>query len=909
MERTILLLLLCLPVATMWGKSYVDIGDKWKFFPGILNGQSSSLNDSSWPEVEIPHSWNAIDGQDGGGDYRRGDAWYRKRVDIPVSASGKCVYIDIGAANMSSTVYVNGTQVGQHVGGYARFTCDITRYVTPGQQALIAIKVNNADVVAPPRHADFTFSGGIQRGIRLIIANNLHIAPTNHIKKNSYLVNGDADIASPGVKVRQYDVSESSAKVDVTTRVRNSNGDAANATAEVTVYDRSGNKVAEAAETVVVNANGNADITTTFTINTPHLWDGVKDPYLYKVVIVLKEDGKEVDSSVQPLGLRYYSVSKTEGFMLNGKSYPLRGFAFHEELVDKARALTDADRLRDLQIIRNSGANYVRMSHYQHGDYEYNYCDSVGIICWTEIPCIDYMSNAKAQNVFQQNAATQLYELIRQEYNHPSVCFWGLCNEIRRENRGADVPAVISALNDLAHEEDDTRLTTLAHDKAGQDNINSYGEWKIPDLIGVNKYVGWYEGSRNSIASTFSNRMNTVNNTSDKPIGMSEYGAGASPFIHNTSDTGGGGNGSPNHPEEYQAYNHEQHLGVILDTKWLWATSCWCAFDFASDGRNDGEVAGINDKGLVTHDRGVKKDAYFLYQANLSNFGVVHIKSRRFVNPGNTVTVKAYSNCSNLKMRINGGEWKSMTVDNVKIKLYKVAGVNLSAGANVIEVQGTYDGKTISDKAVWYKGDAGNTVEAETGVGGSNVTDDANASGSKYVEIASGHTLRLSYNAPEEGTYTMRVWYMTGQKRRIDVSANGCSATSYFGETGGGDASTRRAEVVNVYLKKGQNVISFGNPDGDAPNIDYVTFYYYHEGKPDLEDNPIQTLIPIPDNPNAVDSSDPTGINSLREAVSYSDSSEAVVYNLSGQRVAVGSQRHQLPVGVYIIGGKKVIVK
>lgn len=847
----LLLLICCLSAANVYSKDYVNISNKWKFFPGtITNGQSASLDDGSWADVNIPHSWNAIDGQNGGGDYRRGDGWYRKRVDIPASADGKRVYVDIAAANMTTYVYVNGTLAGKHIGGYARFTYDITNYVKPGEKALIAIRVNNEDVVAPPRQADFTFSGGVQRNIRLIIANNMHIAPTNHIAQNSYLVNEAADIASPGIKIRQYEVSESSAKIDVTTRVRNSNGNSKKATAKVTVYDREGSKVTEKSNTVTVDANGNADITSTLSINNPHLWNGTLDPYLYRVVVSLKQDNEEVDSSVQPLGLRYFSVSKTDGFKLNGKSYPLRGFAFHEEYIDKGRALTDADRLRNLQIIRNSGANYVRISHYQHGDYTYNYCDSVGIICWTEIPVIDYMSNANAQNTFQQNAATQLYELIRQQYNHPSICFWGLCNEIRRENRGADVVTVIKALNNLAHSEDDTRLTTLAHDKAGEDNIKNYGEWAVPDVIAVNKYVGWYEGSRNNIASTFENRMTTVYNTSSKPIGMSEYGAGGSPFKHNDSDTGGSGNGSADHPEEFQAYSHEQHWSVIRKSKWFWATAVWAAFDFASDGRGEGDEAGINDKGLVTHDRGIKKDAYFVYQASLAKFGVVHIKSRRFLSRSNSVTVKAYSNCLNLKLRVNGGSWQDMVSDNAAVKLYKKDGVSLSNGANIIEVMGTYRGENIIDKAVWYVGGANNSIEAESGNGG-NIVVDANASGQKRVEIPSGATLTLNYNAPEEGTYSMRIFYMTKQCRRMDVSANGYSATHYFGETGALDASKRRAVVMNVYLKKGNNSITFSNPDGDAPNLDYVSLYYYHVGAPALEDNEIPSIIPIPNNPNA----------------------------------------------------------
>lgn len=828
-NKFLLSLLLCFPVVFASGKEYVNIDDKWKFYPGTLsNGQSMSVNDKSWTDVNIPHTWNAIDGQNGGGDYRRGDGWYRKAVTIPSTAKGKRVYIDFGAACMTTEVYVNDTLVGKHIGGYGRFVFDITKYVTPGRKNVIAIKVSNRDVIAPPRHADFTFSGGVQRDIRLIIANNLHIAPVSYIAKNAFLVIDGADIASSGVKVRQYDVSDASAKVDVTTTVRNSNVKADNASVEVAVYDRNGNKITDASKSYSIMGNSEENITSTLTISNPHLWNGVIDPYLYKVVVVLKENAKEVDHSVEPLGLRYFGVSKTDGFMLNGKSYPLRGFAAHDEHMDKGRAITDADRLRDLEIIRNSGANYIRMSHYQHGDYEYDYCDSVGIICWTEIPCIDFMSSPSQQATFQYNTATQLYELIRQQYNHPSVCFWGLCNEIRRESPGSDVPAVISALNNLAHKEDDTRLTTLAHDKADIKQIKEFGEWQIPDVIAVNKYVGWYEGNRNDIAAVFEKKLTAVNNTSSKSIAMSEYGAGGSPFIHNVSDVGGGATGNEEHPEEFQAYSHEQVWSVIEKSKWFWSTACWAAFDFASDGRKEGDEAGINDKGIVTHDRGIKKDAYFVYQASLAERGVVHIKSRRFVNPGNPMTVKAYSNCENLKVRVNGGAWQDMISTNPSVCLYACDGVKLSDGANVVEVMGKYGNDIIVDKAVWYVG---------------------KAPVASFAEKPGKAKFSIIYNAPVDGTYTMRVWYKADSQHRVDVSANGYTTTHYFASSDG-YASSRRAVVLNVYLKKGVNIINFISPEGVTPDVDDVNFYFYHVGSPDFEDNDIQKLVPIPNNPN-----------------------------------------------------------
>ena len=882
MKKSLFTFILCLTAMLISAKDYIDINAGWKFNKAsVTSGQSTTLIDDAWQSVDLPHSWNAIDGQDGGSNYYRGDGWYRKKVTIPTIVSGARIYIDIAAANMTTTVYVNGSPVGIHTGGYARFVYDITGNVTPGQQALIAIKINNADVVAPPRSADFTFSGGLHRDVRLIIANDVHIAPKNDIL-TSYLLVGSAGIASPGVKIRQYDVDKTP-KIDVTTRVRNSSTSVASTTAQVLVYDRNGNEVAEATKSANVNANSNVDFTSTLTINNAHLWNGVNDPYLYKVVVILKKGNVEVDRSVQPLGLRYFSADINNGFFLNGKSYPLRGIAFHDELIDKGRASTDAERKRDLDILRRMGTNYIRISHYQHGDYTYNYCDSVGIICWTEIPVINYMCDASAQSTFQQNAATQLYELIRQQYNHPSVCFWGLCNEIRATTKTADVVAVITQLNNLAHSEDNTRLTTLAHDKAGATDIANYGEWNVPDVISFNKYCDWYEGS------DIDPRWPTVHSlVTTRPLGVSEYGAGGNPFHHGMSPNKG--IGGQYHPEEFQAQVHQEHLDYINKNTWMWETSAWAGFDFASDGRSEGERLGINDKGLVNHERAIKKDAYFLYMANWNkNEGVVHIKNRRYIKPGTTFTVETYSNCSDLKLTVNGVA-SSMTSSNSTIKLFKVDNVQLISGTNIVVAEGTFNGKKITDTVIWYVGTAGNSIEAENGSGGTTVAD-ASSSNLKRVEVPQGVTHQITYNAPVDGVYTAQIFYMTVENRSMNVSANGYTARHMFGETGSWNADKQRDVCVNVYLKKGNNTIEFTNPDGACPNLDKIVFYNYHDGILDPEDNDYQKLIPISGNPNV---GEPSLIANIIEA----ELAQAV----NGSKVGLGT-------GTYNSNNEEIILQ
>lgn len=868
-----LLLLLCCIITTATAKDYIHLNDGWRFKDGsISNGQDPNINTDSWKRISLPHSWNSTDGQDGGGNYRRGDGWYSRKTMIPQSADGKRVYLDIGASCMQTWVYVNGRQAGSHVGGYARFVFDITDLVTAGQEATIAIRVNNEDVVAPPRSADFTFSGGIQRDVRLIICDPLHIAPTNHLSKNGFLtLDQGADIASPGVRIRQYEVSEQSAKIDVMTRTRNSSAQDIEETVVVRISDRAGNPVAESQKTAVVNAGQNSSVTQTLTIEAPHLWNGTKDPYLYRMEVSLLKDGRETDSTVQPLGLRYYHVDKEKGFFLNGHSYPLRGMAIHEELNNKGRALTDADRLRDLEIMRQTGLNYLRLSHYQHGDYTYNYCDSVGIIVWTEIPVINYMSDAGAPlTTYQHHAASQLYELIRQQYNHPSVFFWGLCNEIRASKTNVDIMPILRALNDLAHNEDPTRLTTLAHDKAGDDQIKTtYKEWELPDVIAVNKYVGWYEGSKNNIDGDFENRMTKVNSLCKLPVGMSEYGAGGSPFQHRYPNPDTGGNGSANHPEEFQNKSHERHLSVINRTPWFWVTSLWAGFDFASDNRNEGDQAGINDKGVVTHDRAVTKDAYHLYRANWTdNKGVVYICSRRFTKRDNSIPVAVYSNCNSVILRVNGRTYATTRDANIPL-FTTTTNVQLHDSPNVIEAAALYKGKEITDHAVWYAGTETNTAEPSDG------------------------DTQMTYMAETDGTYTCRIFYTASEDTPLEIYANGYKAAHVFGTS---TAENTRTESVNLYLKKGLNTIKLSTPNGQKMNISKATFYLYHDGMPYLYDNDMEKLIPIPANPNSQD----MDTSAIHHTHRDNDVANTGMYNLGGIR----TEHHN---GVCITNGKKIL--
>ena len=677
-------------------KDIIDINQDWRFIRSdVANGQMRTLNDGGWERISLPHSWNALDGQDGGSNYYRGVGWYRYSVTLPDSLMGKVIYLDCGAANQQTTIYVNGFEIRTHTGGYARFVTDITRRLSLGRKSVIAAKVSNAtSIVSPPMRADFTFSGGIQRGMRILVCNPLHIAPEVTVPVGTQLAQA-ASIASPGVKVRQRNVSLQHADVEVVTTIRNSDTEAREASVVVRILDAENKLVAEkTAKTSVANGT-DEQVSLTFAIDNPHLWNGVKDPYLYRIEVSLQSNGEETDNSTQPLGLRFYSIDRAKGFFLNGVSYPLRGIAFHDEMIDKGRASSDEDRRRDIDILAETGANYFRLSHYQHGDFTYDYLDSLGIICWTEIPVIDHMGPQNTVATFQQNASTQLLELIRQQGNHPCVCFWGLCNEIRQQSQADPVP-VIQHLNDLAHSEDDTRLTTLAHDKWN----DNYKEWFIPDVMAFNKYCGWYESINN--VPEFATRSTDMRDHTTIPMGVSEYGAGANPWQHTIDRKKSPSSGGSFHPEEFQAYSHEEHLRVIKNSPWMWGTTVWVGFDFASDGRNEGEQPGINDKGLVSHDRQIRKDAYYLYKANWNQKEpTLYITSRRWNDRvGLTWPVRVYSNCTGyISLYVNGRRISRAKVD--ALKTVEFADVTMKRGENEIVVQSEWNGEAVSDTVKW----------------------------------------------------------------------------------------------------------------------------------------------------------------------------------------------------------------
>jgi beta-galactosidase len=686
----ILILALVFLSSGLFAKESTNINAAWKFTKSaVTNPQQITYDDSSWDNISIPHTWNGLDGQDGGNNYYRGVCWYRKHVVIPSNFSGKVVYLRFSAVNTSATVYVNGNLIGTHTGGYSAFMFDITNVVTLGQDNVIAVQVDNSNTIqCPPLSADFTFFGGITRNVDLVTANPVHIN-SNEVISTS-LSMGAINVAQPGVIIKQSNVSATSATVNILTKLQNSGTAAATTAIEIYLKDAAGNIVQTLTDSKTLNANDTVTSNLTTTISNPHLWDGLNDPYLYRVEVNLKVNGTVVDNTVQPLGLRFFSVDPNLGFFLNGRAYPLRGICMHEQRKDKGSAVTDADRKADIDLLRETGNNFFRLSHYEHGDFTYNYLDSLGIICWAEIPAINSVgTTVDANTVYRKNAASMMYELLRQQYNHPSIVFWGLCNEVDYQPT-ISVDGTVTQLNMIVKSEDTYRFTTLAA------MYSEHSANFIPDVFSSNRYDGWYYNTTDVFGTTMDGLH--VKYPASK-LGTSEYGCGANITQHEYPAAEPSAGGSY-HPEEYQNLFHEQYINMINARPYLWETSIWAGFDFASDGRNEGSQPGINDKGLITFDRTVKKDAFYLYKANWNKKDpFVYITSRRFTTRPNTVcTVKIYSNCPSVTLTVNGTVIGTLTSTN---HIFIWDNIQMIQGLNQISASSTVSGVDYTDNTSW----------------------------------------------------------------------------------------------------------------------------------------------------------------------------------------------------------------
>jgi beta-galactosidase len=645
----------------------------WRFIRQDVPGaQDVNFDDSAWAPVALPHTWNNLDGEDGGNNYYRGIGWYRTHCPVDRNLAGRQLFLKVDGAFLVTDVFVNGTHLGQHRGGFAAFVLDATRCLKVGGDNVIAVRVSNAPAAdVAPLSADFTFFGGLYRDVHLIATDPVHISPL--------------DYGSPGVYLRPTQVSSNAAALQITALVSNASPRMVTAQVRTVVTDADSNIVTTVSNTITLSPASLSNVVASTTLTKPHLWKGLYDPYLYHVFVEVRDGAKLVDAVAQPLGFRYFSVDAANGFFLNGQHYDLHGVSMHQDWLHRGWAIGDAEQRANFALLKEIGATVVRLSHYQHSEHTYELADQDGIVLWTEIPLVNRITESPA---FYANARQQMRELIRQNYNHPSVMCWGLFNEITM-SKGPRPTNLARQLAELVAEEDPTRPSTSA---ANSDD-NEPSNW-CSELSSFNKYFGWYNGELKDFGA-WADRVHARYPT--RSIGISEYGAGANP-VHHSERSAHPDPGGPFHPEEYQNLLHESHWQQMEERPFLWCKILWCMFDFASDGRNEGGIPGRNDKGLVTYDRSTRKDAFFYYKANWTTNPMVYITGHTLTNRmTNAITAKVYANCDTVELLLNGASQGVVTSTNCIFTWP----VRLQRGTNVVQAVGTKGSIKVSDSLVW----------------------------------------------------------------------------------------------------------------------------------------------------------------------------------------------------------------
>lgn len=590
----------------------MELKDNWMFVKEAENAADAASKKGT--AVSLPHTWNAVDGQDGGNDYHRGTCWYVTKFQKPELEAGSQVYVEFLGASVIADVYLNGEAVAHHEGGYSTFRVNLTDKLQ--EENVLAVALNNADNnYVYPQKADFTFYGGLYRMVNLIVV------PESHFELDYAGGNGIA--VTPTVECDENRVPTGKASVKVETWVT---GNADSVVITITGEESESKTVS------VVDGHAEA----TFELEHVHLWDGVDDPYLYHA----KAELSSRDVTETTFGCRSFYTDPEKGFVLNGRVYPLRGVSRHQDRTGAGNALSYEMHKEDMEIIKEIGANTIRLAHYQHAQEFYDLCDEYGMVVWAEIPYITmHMPNGRA------NTLSQMEELVVQNYNHPSIVCWGLSNEITAATPvDEDLLENHRLLNDLCHKLDKTRFTTMAN-VFMQETDSPLLE--IPDVNSYNLYFGWYLGELEQNDEFFDEYHAKY---PDRCIGFSEYGADANPQYQSTNPTHG------DYSETYQTVYHEHMLKMIEERPYLWATHVWNMFDFAADGRDEGGKHGVNQKGLVTMDRKLKKDAFYLYKAYWNKEDAfVHICGSRYVDrKEDTTEVKVYSNQTTVSLYVDG---------------------------------------------------------------------------------------------------------------------------------------------------------------------------------------------------------------------------------------------------------------
>lgn len=623
-----------------------NLNDGWMFSRQSLSQSFLKKIITKWEKVNLPHTWNALDGQDGGMDYYRGKCSYKKTVFISPK-SGERIYLEIFAASLKCSLFVNKKAVVFHSGGFSAFRADITDFIKHEKAELVINVDNSENNGIYPQTADFTFFGGLYRGVSLITVSDSHFSLD--------------DSGSKGIYVTPKLSDDGSADINISYKITNSDN--------CKVQFRS----AGIEKTVDATEEGN----TVLSIKNPHLWNGRKDPYLYTLCATLIKDNKIIDELSIKYGIRDFSVDSEKGFFLNGISYPLRGVSRHQDRENMGWAITEKEHIEDIDIICDVGANAVRLAHYQHSQFFYDLCDERGLIVWAEIPFISSQLDGEEA---QRNTLSQMTELIKQSYNHPSIVCWGIANEITIGGEVTnELKKNLNLLNDLCHSLDKTRFTTIAQ-LSMVENSNILNS--ITDAIAYNHYFGWYTGKVDENGpwiDKFHREFPEI------PLGISEYGAEGIINYHSDDPK------IQDYTEEYQSYYHRKMLETFESRNFLWCTFAWNMFDFASDMRDEGGVKGRNNKGLVTYDRKIKKDSYYIYKAYWSDDSFIHICEKRFAERSvNKINIKIFSNLSQIALTVNGKKVETKT----GCRYFEFNNVVLKSGINSIIAEcGEYSDK------------------------------------------------------------------------------------------------------------------------------------------------------------------------------------------------------------------------
>jgi len=785
----------------------LDAGWRFTQAPDLTGVEAPAFDDARWTSVELPHTWNRI-GNDGTersslSNNIQGVGWYRLHFKPPHVAAAGRYFLQFDAVGAVADVWLNGRYLGKHAGAFSRFRFDASSSIKPLGDNVLVVKADNSrpqpgastqDVI--PLSGDFFVFGGIYRNVSLIVTRPVHVDLL--------------DFGGPGLYARALDVDAAGAAVQLSGRVANDLKKPRRITVEFAIEDAGGGIVASKSLKTTA-AVGSTVTQTQLRVEHPRLWEGIKSPYLYRSVLTIRSDtGTILDRVSQPLGFRTMRFDSDRGFFLNGEQMFLKGVSMHQDRPVKGWAISRADQSQDFDLLQELGANAVRLAHYQHDEYSYELADSRGIVVWAEIPLVNKVSfdGSPANPALTDNARQQLTELVRQNYNHPSIAVWSLGNETdltATQVKGPSRPTVLlRSLNRTVDRQDPSRATTLAdccetgiplHAGRGADGVEAREPVVgIADTVGYNRYFGWYAGQ----FSDFGVMLDEAHaRHAGLPISVSEYGAGAALTQHTDDAEGGPINphGRP-HPEEYQNLYHEKSWAALKPREYLWGVFIWNLFDFASDSRQEGDLTDINEKGLVSYDRQTRKDAYYFYRANWSAQPTLHLVGRRYVDRAYAVTdIKAYSNAAQARLFLNGNE---IGLSPCSSGICSWPSVRLSQGANELMVTAQIAGAAIKDSLHWSLSHSDRVVSIKAGDIAGYVSKDGQRFGSDaYFAGGAPPRDRITvladdgrlYDSFREGEFSYRVPLPNGRyrvqlkfaeptatgpgERVFDVTANG----------------------------------------------------------------------------------------------------------------------------------------